>query len=413
MAIHKLTVAKINARIREINELSYSPAAKNALVGDGQGLYLSIAKNGTASWLFRYMDHGKAKSVGIGSYPSTSLQKAREKAQVYRDSRTVGVDPVVAKKEEIKEQKLQQAKSKTFDSCAEEFIALSRPSWRNVKHGQQWTNTLKTYASKVIGKKPIGEVDTDDIVKILSPIWATKSETASRVRGRIESVLDWATVQTWRKGDNPARFNGHLEYLLPKLKTKSKKHHSALPYESLPYESLPGIVKSLQGQSGMARYALEFLILCCSRTGEVIAADWSEIDLDKKIWTIPGDRMKAHVTHRVPLGDRAIEILNTVKPFSGKNNIFKTHRREDVPMSNGAMSMLLRRMEIKNATVHGMRSTFRDWAGEQTDYPYEICEQALAHGLKDDVAAAYLRSDFFAKRVSLMEDWASFVLSEC
>ena len=406
MAIHKLTVVKISARIREITELSYSPNAKNALVGDGQGLYLSIAKNGTASWLFRYMDHGKAKSVGIGSYPSTSLQKAREKAQAYRDSRTVGIDPAVAKKDEIQAQKLQQAKSRTFESCADEFIELSRPSWKNVKHGQQWTNTLKTYAHKFIGKKSIGEVDTDDIVKILTPIWSKKSETASRVRGRIESVLDWATVQNWRKGDNPARLTGHLEYLLPKLKSKSKKHHAALPYESL-----PGIIDSLQGQSGMARYALEFLILCCSRTGEVIAAQWDEIDLEKRIWTIPADRMKAGVTHRVPLGDRAIEILNTVKPFSGKKHIFKTARRKDVPMSNGAMSMLLRRMEVKNATVHGMRSTFRDWAGEQTDYPFEICEQALAHGLKDDIAAAYLRSDFFVKRISLMKDWAAFALS--
>ena len=409
MAIHKLTVPKINARIKQIADLSFGPNAKTALVGDGQGLYLSISKKGTASWLFRYMDYGKAKSIGLGSYPSTSLQKAREKAQSYRDSRTVGVDPALAKKEEAQEQKLQVGKSMTFESCAEEFIEMSRPSWRNEKHGDQWTNTLKAYAHEVIGTKTVGEIDTDDIIKILNPIWTTKSETASRVRGRIESVLDWATVKNWRKGDNPARFKGHLEYLLPKPKAKPQKHHAALPYKSL-----PGLVKALQGQVGMARYALEFLILCCSRTGEVIAAQWSEIDLDQKIWTIPGERMKANETHRVPLGERAIEILNTVKPFSGKKYVFKTARRKDVAMSSGAMSMLLKtRMKIKGATVHGLRSTFRDWAAEQTDYPMEVCEQALAHGLRDDVAAAYLRSDFFAKRVKLMQDWEVFVLSEC
>jgi integrase len=407
MAIHKLTDLKIRAKIREVEDLQFSPKAKNALVGDGEGLYLGISKSGTASWLFRYMDHGKAKSVGLGGYPATSLQKAREKAQTMRDARTDGIDPMHAKQEVIREQKLQQAKSKTFEACALEFIKFSRPSWKNEKHAQQWTNTLTQYAYPVIGKKPISDVQADDITRILAPIWQTKTETATRLRGRIESILDWSTVNGWRKGDNPARFRGHMEYLLPKVRSGAKNHHA-----SLPYEQMPAFMKDLQQQSGMARYALEFLILCASRTGEIVGAKWEEFDLEKGIWTIPASRMKADVEHRVPLGQRTLQILAIIKPFSGKSYVFITGKK-DTAMSTMAMAMLLRRMEKTEITVHGMRSTFRNWAGECTAYPFQVCEQALAHRLPDAVAAAYLRSDFFVNRVNLMRDWATFALSEC
>ncbi|PKO62608.1 MAG: integrase [Betaproteobacteria bacterium HGW-Betaproteobacteria-18] len=407
MAIRKLTDLKIKAKIREIEDLQFSPQAKNALVGDGEGLYLGISKSGTASWLFRYMDHGKAKSVGLGGYPSTSLQIAREKAQTLRDARTGGIDPVQAKKAVIREQKLQLAKAKTFETCALEFIEFSRPSWKNVKHGQQWTNTLTQYAFPVIGKNGISDIHADDIVRILSPIWQTKKETASRLRGRIESILDWATVNGWRKGDNPARFKGHMEYLLPKVRAGAQTHHP-----SLPYEKMPAFMKELHSQSGMAQYALEFLILCASRTGEIVGAKWEEFDLAKGVWTIPAARMKADLEHRVPLGARALQILTIIRPFSGKNFVFVTGKK-DVGMSTMAMAMLLRRMNVTDITVHGMRSTFRNWAGEKTTYPFQVCEQALAHRLPDAVAAAYLRSDFFVNRVNLMKDWATFALSEC
>lgn len=407
MAIRKLTDLKIKAKIREIEDLQFSPQTKNALVGDGEGLYLGISKSGTASWLFRYMDHGKAKSVGLGGYPSTSLQKAREKAQELRDARTVGVDPAQAKKEVIREQKLQLATAKTFETCALEFIEYSRPMWKNVKHGQQWTNTLTQYAFPVIGKSSISNIDADDIVRILSPIWQTKKETASRLRGRIESVLDWAAVNGWRNGDNPARLKGHMVYLLPKVRKGVKRHHP-----SLSYNKLPAFMKELRSQSGMAQYALEFLILCASRTGEVVGAKWEEFDLTKGVWTIPAARMKADVEHRVPLGERALQILSIIKPFSGKNFVFITGKK-DTAMSNMAMAMLLRRMELPDITVHGMRSTFRNWAGECTEYPFQVCEQALAHRLPDAVAAAYLRSDFFVNRVNLMKDWAKYSMSEC
>jgi len=407
MAIHKLTDLKIRAKIRTIEDLQFSPKAKNALLGDGQGLYLGITKSGTASWLFRYMDHGKAKTVGLGGYPSTSLQKAREKAQVMRDARTGGVDPVTAKKENVRQQKLQLAKAKSFETCALEFIEFSRPAWKNVKHGQQWTNTLTQYAFPVIGRNAINDIDTDEIVRILAPIWQTKKETATRLRGRIESILDWAEVQGWRTGSNPARFKGHMEYLLPKIRAGAQSHHA-----SMAYGKLPAFMKALREQSGMTQYALEFLILCASRTGEVIGATWNEFDLDKGIWTIPAARMKADVEHRVPLCARCLQILTTIRPFSGKKFVFKTGKK-DAAMSTMAMAMLLRRMEVKDVTVHGMRSTFRNWAGEQTTYPFQVCEQALAHRLPDAVAAAYLRSDFFINRVNLMNDWAKFALSEC
>lgn len=407
MAIRKLTDLKIKAKIREIEALQFSPQAKNALVGDGGGLYLSISKSGTASWLFRYMDHGKAKTVGLGGYPSTSLQIAREKAQTLRDARTGGVDPAQAKKEAIREQKLQLATAKTFETCALEFIEYSRPKWKNVKHGQQWTNTLTQYAFPVIGKSSISDIHSDDIVRILEPIWQTKNETASRLRGRIQSVLDWATVNGWRKGENPARLKGHMQYLLPQVRKGAKKHHL-----SLPYDKLPAFMKELRSQSGMAQYALEFLILCASRTGEVVGAKWEEFDLTKGLWTIPATRMKAEVQHRVPLGERALQILSIIRPYSGKNFVFITGKK-DKAMSDMAMAMLLRRMEVKNITVHGMRSTFRNWTGECTSYSFHVCEQALAHKLDDEVAAAYLRTDFFVNRVNLMKDWATFALSEC
>ncbi len=406
MAIHKLTDVKIRSKLKEARDLAYS-SHKNALLGDGQGLYLSIAKSGSASWLFRYMDAGKAKAVGLGAYPATSLQKARELAQGLRDARAGGVDPAAAKQEQRRLQRLEQARAKTFKTCAEEFIALSRPSWRNAKHAQQWENTLETYAYEVIGHLPIGDVDAASVVRLLTPIWTTKTETATRLRGRIEAIIDWAKVHGLREGDNPARLKGHLEHMLPKLRDSRHEHHPALPYERI-----PKFINDLQSESGIGRYALELLILCASRTGEVIAATWDEFDLEKGIWTIPKDRMKAGVEHRVPLGARALEILRLVRPYSGKKYVFEG-RKKNTPLSNMAMTMIVRRMGYEGITVHGFRSSFRNWAGEQTDYPFEVCEQALAHRLPDAVAAAYLRTDFYEKRVNLMSEWASFCASQC
>lgn len=403
MALNKLTDLKLESIVAKARKAAGTPNAKSALVGDGSGLYLSVVKTGSASWLFRYMVAGKAHTIGLGGYPKVGLKFARAKAQEVRDSLAQGIDPSLAKKEVARQQKIAMAKAKTFDVCAAEYIELQRPMWANEKHAQQWTNTIATYASPLIGKLPIAHIETDDVLNVLKPIWTSKPDTASRLRGRIESILGWATVHGWRSGQNPARFKDHLEHLLPKRQASAQKHHA-----SMPYADVPAFMQKLQSESGMARYALEFLILCASRTGEVIAAKWSEIDTSKRLWTIGAGRMKAKVEHRVPLSGRAVDILKTVKPFSQGEYVF-AGRRHDKPLSNMAMAELLKRMEVTDITVHGFRSSFRVWAGEQTNYPFHVAEQALAHSLPDAVQAAYLRSDFFEHRVGLMRDWAAFV----
>jgi integrase len=403
MAVNKLTDLKVESIVAKAKKAAQTPDAKTALVGDGGGLYLSVTKTGSASWLYRYMATGKTHAVGLGGYPKVSLKIARLKTQELRDSLASGIDPALAKKETARQQKIAQSKAKTFAACAAEYIELQRPSWNNAKHAQQWTNTLTTYAFPVIGKLPISHIGTDDVLAVLNPIWTTKPETAGRVRGRIESIIGWATVHGWREGMNPARLKDHLEHLLPKRLATAQKHHPAMPYAEV-----PALIQRLQNESGMARYALEFLILCASRTGEVTGAKWSEFDEQKRLWTIPADQMKAKVEHRIPLSDRAVEILKTVRPFSEGEYVFASSKKGK-PMSNMAMTMLLRRMDITDITVHGFRSSFRDWAGEKTDYPFHVAEQALAHSLPNAVQAAYLRSDFFDKRVGLMRDWAWFL----
>lgn len=403
MALNKLTDLKLESIVAKARKAAGTPTAKSALVGDGAGLYLSVVKTGSASWLFRYMVAGKAHTIGLGGYPKVGLKFARAKAQEVRDSLAQGIDPSLAKKEVARQQKIAAAKAKTFDACAAEYIELQRPMWANEKHAQQWTNTIATYASPLIGKLPIAHIETDDVLNVLKPIWTSKPDTASRLRGRIESILGWATVHGWRSGQNPARFKDHLEHLLPKRLASAQKHHA-----SMPYAEVPAFMQKLHSESGMARYALEFLILCASRTGEVIAAKWSEIDASKRIWKIGASRMKAKVEHRVALSDRALEVLKAVKPFSQGEYVF-AGRRHDKPLSNMAMAELLKRMEVTGITVHGFRSSFRVWAGEQTNYPFHVAEQALAHSLPDAVQAAYLRSDFFEHRVGLMRDWATFV----
>lgn len=406
MALNKLTDLKLESITAKARKAANTPNAKAALVGDGGGLYLSVTKAGSASWLFRYMVAGKAHAIGLGGYPKVSLKFARAKAQEVRDSLAQGIDPSLAKKEVARQQKIATAKAKTFDVCAAEYIELQRPMWANEKHAQQWVNTIATYASPFIGKLPIAHIETDDVLSVLKPIWITKPDTASRLRGRIESVLGWATVHGWRSGQNPARFKDHLEHLLPKRQASAPKHHAAMPYAEI-----PAFMHKLQSEGGMARYALEFLILCASRTGEVIAAKWSEIDESKRAWVIPAVRMKAKVEHRVPLSDRALEVLKAVKPFSPGEHVFAASKH-DKPLSNMAMAELLKRMQVSGVTVHGFRSSFRVWAGEQTNYPFHVAEQALAHSLPDAVQAAYLRTDFFEHRVGLLRDWAAFVHSQ-
>jgi integrase len=407
---NKLTDTKIEGKLKQAQKAARDGNGKLILLGDGGGLTLQIAKTGNASWLFRYMRLGKANAVGLGAYPVVTLKMARTKADACRAMLAVGNDPLTEKRAAESAAKIAAGRGKSFDDCAKEYIDDHRAEWKNAKHAQQWENTLATYASPIIGKRPISDITTADIKRILNPIWTSKHETAGRVRGRIESIIDWATAHELRTGDNPARWKGHLEHLLAKSTPdqRSAEHHAALPYADL-----PKFMADLAKQEGMSRWALEFLILTASRTGEVIGAAWAEIDLVKKIWTIPEERMKANKGHRVPLVERSIEILNTVRPFSNGTYIFPGGK-EDNPLSNMAMTMLLRRMgyKSKTATVHGFRSTFRDYIAAETTHEYHTAEAALAHKLKDKVAAAYARTDFFDKRFALMRDWATYCASQ-
>lgn len=402
--INKLTDTKIEAKLKEAQKAVKLGLGKPILLGDGGGLTLQITKTGTASWLHRYMRLGKPMAVGLGRYPTVSLKVARTKAEACRQQIAAGDDPITAKRAAETASRLAASKGKTFDECAAEYIADHRDEWKNPKHIQQWENTLATYASPIIGNRPISSISTVDLKRILNPIWKTKHETATRVRGRIEAVIDWATAHELRSGDNPARWKGHLEHLLAKstADTRADKHHPALPHAEL-----PKFLRELAQQEGMARWALEFLILTATRTSEVTGATVAEIDTVKKIWVIPKERMKAGKEHRIPLVGKALAVIEEVLPFSNGTHLFPGGKA-DKPLSNMAMAMLLRRMGYETVTVHGFRSTFRDFASELTTHDFRTAEEALAHKLRDKVAAAYARSDLYDKRLALMLDWERY-----
>lgn len=369
----------------------------------GDGAYLQIAAGGTKSWVFRYQRDGKARHMGLGPFDLVTLAEAREKARDARRLLLNGTDPLEAKATKRRQASLAAAQSVTFKHSAERYIASHAAGWRNPKHKAQWTATLEAYAFPVFGDVPVQAVDVGLITKVLEPIWATKSETASRVRGRIEAVLDWAKARGYRDGENPARWRGHLDKLLPaRRKVRKVEHHAALPYVEM-----PDFMAALRQREGAAARALEFAILTAGRTGEVIGAKWCEIDLEACMWTIPASRMKAGREHRVPLSDRAIDILQGLALENGNEFVF-AGAREKQALSNMALLMTLRRMGRDDLTVHGFRSSFRDWAAEQTRYPNEVVEMALAHSVSNAVEAAYRRGDLFDKRRRLMADWVAF-----
>ncbi len=400
--INKLSDPKIESTLKAARNAAADGKGKPLLLGDGGGLWLQVSRTGAASWLFRYMRAGQTAGLGLGGHPETGLKLARSKAEGCRTLLAEGKNPLEEKRATKAAEKLTASKAKTFEICAAEYIADHRDEWKNAKHVQQWENTLATYVSNEIGGLPIGDVGTEDMKRILNPIWATKHETATRIRGRIEAIIDWATAHGLRTGDNPARWKGHLEHLLAKstARARAKEHHPALPHAGI-----PDFIASLAKHEGMARWALEFLILTAARTSEVTGAQWAEIDEANMLWTVPAARMKASREHRVPLTPRALLILRSVRAFSGTKYIFPG-RSADKPMSNMTMTALLRRMGRTDITVHGFRSTFRDWVGEKTNYEFRTAEAALAHGLADKVAAAYARSDLFEKRFAMMNDWA-------
>lgn len=390
--------------IEKLTAIKVTKEKRPGYYGDGGGLLLQISKTGTKSWVFRFTspETGKAREMGLGSLDTYSLAEARIRAKEARQKVAAGTDPIRAR--EIERQRIRAAAAKvmTFDQCATAYIEAHRAGWKNEKHAKQWASTLATYASPVIGALDIADVDMALVLKILEPIWTTKNETASRLRGRIESVLAWATVRGYRTGDNPARWKGHLDMLLPApSKVQDEGHHAALPYAQI-----GTFMSELRQREGIAARALEFAILTACRSGEVRGATWAEIDLQNRTWTIPAKRMKAAKEHRVPLSDAAVKLIEELPRLADDETVFFAPRGGE--LSDMSLTAVLRRMGRSDLTAHGFRSTFRDWAGETTAFPREVIEHALAHQLKDKAEAAYQRGDLLVKRTRLMSAWAKY-----
>jgi integrase len=387
---------------RSINKLSARTVETVKAPGrhsDGGNLYLSISNNGGRRWVFMYRFGGKQREMGLGSASraGTSLARARELAAEARIALASGIDPLEARQARIRAERM----IPSFGECAETYIQMHKNSWRHKKHLAQWRMTLTTYCAP-IRAMPVDKIDTAAVLKVLQPIWERLPETAKRVRGRIENVLDAAAVRGFRTGENPARWRGHLQNVLPKPKVLTRGHYAALAYENL-----PEFMAELRARHSVAARALEFAILTACRSAEVRNARWDEIDLDKAIWIIPAHRMKVCKEHRVPLSDRAVFLLATLQETRISDFVFPGNALSK-PLAERAMAMQLQRMDVPNITVHGFRSTFRDWCGEATNFPREVAEAALAHVVGDQTERAYRRGDALEKRRKLMEAWAAY-----
>lgn len=396
--------------MRTLNRLTVLQVArvkKHGLYSDGGGLYLQVTKTLSKSWLFRFMRRGRARGMGLGPIHAIPLAEARIKAMECRRQLAENIDPLDHRRAQHKAAQLAHTKSLPFRDCASQYIESHRSSWKNGKHAAQWESTIETYANPVIGDHDVSHIDTDEIMKVLEPIWGSKTETATRLRGRIESILAWATVKRYRSGLNPARWKGHLDQLLAKpSRIRKPKHHAALPYGEA-----ADFMARAQREDGSAAIALQLTILTASRTIEVAGARKEEFDLAAKIWTIPPERMKAKREHRVPLSTSVLQIVTPLVEAGASPFLFPGGKSGDKHLSNMAMLQLLKRMGRSDLTVHGFRSTFKDWARETTDYAREVSEAALAHVIGDQTEAAYARGDLFAKRTGLMQTWADYLAS--
>ena len=392
----------------KLTVLAVNTAKTKGLYADGGGLYLQVGPTGAKSWLFRYMRFGKAQAMGLGPLHAVSLADARTKAADCRKLLAAGLNPLEAKKTEEVQARIAAAKGTTFETCAKAYIEAHKAGWKQERHAKQWDQALAKHAYPVMGNLPVDAIDTALVMKVLEPIWQKKTETAKRLRGRIECILDWAKVREYRQGENPARWRGHLENLLARPSKLIKVEHFA----ALPYTKVNGFLQSLDKQAGLAALALKLVIYTACRSTEVLGATWSEIDLTGKVWTIPAERMKTAKEHRVPLTSSALAVLNKLKQERDREIVPSLYvfpsPKGNVPLSNVVMLALLRRMDRRDITVHGFRSSFRDWAAEQTNFPREVAEAALAHAIQSRVEAAYRRSDLFEKRRLLMDKWARY-----
>ena len=393
------------------------------MYADGGGLYLQVTPNG-ASWIYRFMLNGRSREMGLGPLALFGLKEARERALGARRLQHAGTDPIEARNAERAAKRISESKAITFRQCADAYIKAHRAGWRNAKHAGQWEATLATYADPIVGALPVQTIDTALVMKVLeqdikgasggaaTALWQVRPETASRLRGRIESILDWAKVRGHRDGENPARWRGHLDKLLPaRAKVRKTEHHAALAYDEV-----ADFISALQLYDGIAARALEFAILTAGRTGEVTGAVWGEINLREGLWTVPENRMKAGKEHRVPLSARPLAILAEMRALDDARQISEHDfvfrgTKPGRPLSNMAFLMLLRRMKREDLTVHGFRSSFRDWAAERTNFPSEVAEMALAHAIGDKTEKAYRRGDLFDRRRRLMMAWEEFALA--
>lgn len=399
-ARNKLTATEVKRR------------SKPGLYADGGGVFLQVTQGidgePRKSWVFRFRSpSGRLREMGLGSIGSVDLVRARAKAEAARALLAVGVDPIEHRKRERIRAAAAEATTVTFRQAAERFLEAHVETWKNPKHRQQWENTLKTYVYDVFGNIPVNEVNRNLVLRVIEPIWKTKTETANRIRSRIERILDWAKARELRSGENPAQWRGGLSHVLPPRKTAQRvKHHPALPYAEM-----PAFMANLRQRNGLGAKALEFTILTACRTNEALRATWQEIDLDKSTWTIPADRMKAGREHRVPLSPAAIALLRPLKIGGPTDWVFPGFKKGR-PLSDMTLLATLKNMSRNDLTVHGFRSTFRDWASEKTDFQGEVAEAALAHAIGDKVEAAYRRGDLIDKRRQLMEAWATYCTGE-
>jgi integrase len=392
---------------RRLNRLSVkfveSKRHEPGMYADGGGLYLRVAEGGSKQWIFRYVVNGRLRDMGIGPCHTLDLAKAREKAQQARELRLEGIDPIDHKRAQRAAAVAADARSMTFRQCVEGYIKDNETKWTNAKHRHEWSATLSRYAYPPLGNLPVGSIDTPLVLKVLKPLWERVPETASRVRGRIENVLGWATVHHYRTGDNPARWKGHLEHALPARGEVAKvKHHAALPYTQAGL-----FMAKVREDTRIGARCLEFIALTVARVGEANLAEWDEIDFTQRVWTVPGKRMKAGKEHRVPLSKAALAVLEEMRAIRTSDYIF-SGKRTGRPVGANTVLRIAKETAGFEITTHGLRSTFRDWAAERTNFPREVAEIALAHAIPNAVEAAYRRGDLFDKRRKLMDAWAAY-----